>query len=155
MFRSVDGGGTWAAADQGIVADTIYGLPLMLDAEQPATLYLRFKVADLSQRRCGSTWAILPESLPSDVHPTAFAEQGRHRLRAAARHGAPAAGGRGPMLFKSTNCGLDFFQIGTGLPADRAVTSIAFDPANPLRVFVGLVDGGVGNQPLCQHRRRR
>ncbi len=148
VFRSVDGGGTWAAADHGIVADTIYGLPLMLDAEQPATLYTFDSWSRIYRSDdAGSTWAILPESLPSDVHPTAFADKAG--IACVLLLGTGTSGsGRGPMLFKSTNCGLDFFQIGTGLPADRAVTSIAFDPANPLRVFVGLVDGGVGNQPL-------
>lgn len=39
VFRSFDGGATWTAAGQGIVADAIYPLPLALDAEQPAKLY--------------------------------------------------------------------------------------------------------------------
>lgn len=148
VFRSVDGGDTWSAADHGIVADTIYGLPLMLDAEQPATLYTFDSWSRIYRSDdAGSTWAILPERLPSDVHPTAFADKAG--IGCVLLLGTGTSGsGRGPMLFKSTNCGLDFVQIGTGLPDDRAVTSIAFDPADPLRVFVGLVNGGVGNQPL-------
>ncbi len=150
VFRSVDGGNTWTSASNGIVADTVYPLPLMLDAEQPAKLYTfdswgRIYRSDNS----GTNWAILPDSLPSDVHPTAISDVPGVGQPCALLLGTATTGsGRGPMLHRSDDCGLTMTQIGTGLPADVAVTAIRFDPANPLRVFVGLVNGGAGNQPL-------
>ena len=164
VFRSIDGGMTWTAADSGIVADTVYALPLMLDAEQPTRLYTfdswgRIYRSDDS----GTTWAILPGSptgvgaaermgsgvVVSDIHPTAMVDvPGAGQPCALLLGTATSGSGNGAMLYRSNTCGLSYTHIGDGLPDDIAVTSMLFDPANPSRVLVGLVTGGVGNQPL-------
>lgn len=148
VFRSVDGGDHWTAADHGIVADTIYPLPLALDAEQPATLYTFDSWARIYRSTDrGSTWAILPDTLPSDVHPATIVD--KPGFSCTVLLGTATTGtGRGPMLYKSIDCGLSFFQIGTGLPDDVAVVTVSVDPGNANRIYAGLVNGGVGNQPL-------
>ncbi|HWT15744.1 MAG TPA: hypothetical protein VN581_08180 [Patescibacteria group bacterium] len=130
VFRSVDGGATWTAADAGIVADTIYPLPLMLDAEQPAKLYTFDSWARIYRSdNSGTNWVILPDTLPSDVHPSTLVDKPGLACVLLLGTGTNAPG-RGSMLFKSTDCGLSLFQIGAGLPADVAVEAIAFDPAD-------------------------
>lgn len=147
VYRSFDGGATWGAADQGIVADTLYPLPLALDAEQPAKLYTFDSWARIYRSDdSGSTWAILPESLPSDVHPSTIADIPGNVCHVLLGTGTSTPG-RGPMLFKSPDCGLHFTQGGAGLPNDVAVRTIAFDPADPShnRVLVGI-DGDNGSE---------
>lgn len=144
VFRSADGGLNWSRASDGIVADTIYPLPLMLDAELPNKLYTFDSWARIYRTdNGGNNWAILPNSLPSDVVPAALADKpgfGCVVLLGTATVGA----GDGPMLFKSTDCGFSFFQIGAGIPADVAVKAIAFDPTDATHntLLVGIDGAG-------------
>jgi photosystem II stability/assembly factor-like uncharacterized protein len=130
VFRSNDGGTTWSSASNGIVADTYYPLPLILDAEQPNRLYSFDSWGRIYRTDNGGTnWAIMPDTLPSNVHPSVLADKpgiGCTILLGTATD----TSGHGPMLFKSTDCGQSFFQIGAGLPTDEAVTAIAFDPTD-------------------------
>jgi photosystem II stability/assembly factor-like uncharacterized protein len=130
VFRSVDGGNSWTSASRGIVADTNYPLPLIIDAEQPTKLYTFDSWGRIYRTdNRGDNWAILPDTLPSDVHPSALADKPGFSC-VVFLGTATSDVGRGAMLFKSTDCGQSFFQIGNGLPSDDDVVSIAFDPAD-------------------------
>ncbi len=113
VFRSNDGGTTWSSASNGIVADTIYPLPLIIDAETPNRLYSFDSWGRIYRTDNGaSSWAILPDTLPSDVHPATMAD--KPGISCVVLLGtASNSSGKGPMLFKSTNCGQSFFQIGS------------------------------------------
>lgn len=140
IYRSDDGGTTWVAARNGIVADGYYPLPLALDAEQPTTLFSFDSWSRIyrSNNR-GASWAILPDSLPSNVHPATIADVPGVPCKVLLGTATDQAS-TGTMLFGSPNCGLDFAQIGAGLPGEVAVKAIAFDPADVTHntVLVGL-----------------
>lgn len=140
VYRSMDSGFTWEDAGTGIVADSSNPLPLALDAEQPTTLYTFDSWSRIyrSTNR-GNNWAILPESLPSNVHPSTIVDVPGVACKLLLGT-ATDTGGSGTMLFGSPNCGLDFMQIGIGLLPEVAVKAIAFDPADASHntVLVGL-----------------
>jgi len=143
IYRSDDGGVTFAAADAGIVATTIYPLPLMLDAEA----HLRLYTSDSSGRIYrttdrGETWEIVQSDLPAEIVPGRMVDIPVTTCGFLMGTGTQRFLGES-MLWRTIDCGDTFTQIGSGLPGDVVVTALAFNPSAPNEVLVGInYDGG-------------
>lgn len=146
VFKSQDGGTSWTRVSDGLVASSVYPLPLVLDREAPATLYtfdssLRLYRTDNG----GASWRILSSNLPEDFLFDVISD-------VAGEAGSLFIGGVSqittgePQLFKSSDTGLSFQRIGTGLPADARIATITVDPLDANVVYVGVYGSGAVDQ---------
>lgn len=146
VYKTVDAGASWIRASDGIVATSVYPLPLVLDREAPATLY----TADSSLRLYrtddgGVSWQILNDDLDNDFFFSVISD-------VAGEAGSLFIGGRSqvatglPQLFKSSDGGTHFVRIGAGLPADTTIATITVDPLNANTVYVGTNGNSAVNQ---------
>ncbi|MDZ4811164.1 MAG: hypothetical protein SGI99_00930 [Pseudomonadota bacterium] len=146
VYKTVDSGASWARSSNGLVATSVYPLPLALDLEAPDTLYtfdssLRLYRSDNG----GDSWQILDDNLDADFLFSKISD-------VAGEAGSLFIGGVSqsitglPQLFKSSDGGEVFVRIGTGLPADANIASITVDPLNANVVYVGIYGSGAVNQ---------
>lgn len=145
VFKSTDGGASWASASNGIADRNIAALAV--DPVTPTTLYASssdfgpsgiglsgvFKSTDGAQ-----SWTKLPVDpntfLPGLVQAFAIDPQATSTLYA-------AAGGFG--VLKSTDGGTSWTAATSGLPPNVSFTSIAVNPQTPTTVYAGSTDGSV------------
>ncbi len=146
VYKTSDAGASWTRVSNGIVATTVYPLPLVMDREQPDTLY----TSDSSLRLYrtddgGDSWQILDDDLPDDFLFGAISD-------VAGEAGSLFIGGVSqvttglPQLFKSSDGGESFTRVGTGLPADASISMIRVDALNANVVYVGVYGGGAVDQ---------
>jgi photosystem II stability/assembly factor-like uncharacterized protein len=142
VYKTTDAGASWTRASNGIVATSVYPLPLVMDREQPDTLY----TSDSSLRLYrtddgGDSWQILDDDLPDDFLFGALSD-------VAGEAGSLFIGGVSqvatglPQLFKSSDGGVSFVRVGSGLPADASISMIRVDPLNANTVYVGIYGNG-------------
>ena len=131
VYKTLDAGGTWMRASNGIVATTVYPLPLVLDREAPQVLYTSDSSLRLYRSNDGGgSWQILGTNLDQSFLFQTISD-------VAGETGALFIGGVSqattglPQLFKSDATGKTFVRIGTGLPADARIATITVDPLDP------------------------
>ncbi len=138
VYKTTDAGASWARVSDGLVASSIYPLPLALDRELPDTLYTFDSSLRLYRTEDGGlSWQILDHDLPSDFLFYVISD-------VAGESGSLFIGGESqvatglPQLFKSSDGGTTFSRIGAGLPADAQIATITVDPLDANIVFVGI-----------------
>ena len=146
VYKTTDAGANWARKSDGIVATSVYPLPLVLDIEAPNTLYTFDSSLRLYRSQDGAAnWQILATNLDPDFLFQTMSD-------VAGESGSIFIGGVSqtvtglPQLFKSNNRGEVFTRVGTGLPADARIASITVDSLNPNLVYVGIYGAGAVNQ---------
>ena len=146
VYKTLDAGATWTRASNGIVATTVYPLPLVLDREAPQILYTFDSSLRLYRSNDGGgSWQILSTNLNSNFLFQTISD-------VAGETGALFIGGVSqtatglPQLFKSDATGKIFIRVGAGLPADARIATITVDPLNPNLVYVGVYGRGAVNQ---------
>jgi photosystem II stability/assembly factor-like uncharacterized protein len=134
VFKSTDGGMTWARATNGITDLSIDAL--VIDPMTPTTLYAGanqgggvFKSTDGA-----NSWTQL-STAPTIVNALAINPQATSTLYA----GSPFAG-RGT-VFKSTDGGNTWARSGTGLPNGTFI--LAVDPQTPTTLYAGEQSQGI------------
>ena len=142
VFKSVDGGETWRAANDGLRRNPVSSLAI--DPQEPATLYTgtdRYGFGGWGSRGVfkttngGRTWKAVNAgrgTLADDVNALAI-----NPVRPAILYAAAVEDG----LFKTTNGGRSWrkvFDYYNGL-----VTSLAIDPKKPTTVYAGTFSDGV------------
>lgn len=142
VYKTRNAGVNWARASDGIVATTVYPLPLVLDGDAPQILYTFDSSLRLYRSNDGGdTWQILRTNLA-----TSFLFQTISDV--AGETGSVFIGGVSqsttglPQLFKSDATGKNFVRVGTGLPVDARIATITIDPLNPNLVYVGVYGNG-------------
>ncbi len=146
VFRTQDGGVSWTRASDGIVASSVYPLPLVLDREAPATLYtfdssLRLYRTDNG----GGSWRILADDLPEEFLFGVISDVAGTTDSLFIGGVSQTPTGQ-PQLFKSSDGGLSFQRLGTGLPADASIATITVDPLDANVVYVGVYGTGAVDQ---------
>lgn len=142
VFKSTDGGNTFAQASNGLVASTVYPLPLMMDVEAPDHLF----TADSSGRKYrtfngAQTWEIYDGDLPNEIIPGLAVDEPGTTCHFLLSTGTQRFLNE-PMLWQSNDCGDHFERVGIGLPGDEYVTAIAYQDDDPSKVLVGMGNSG-------------
>lgn len=140
LFKSTDGGCSWAPADMGIPGFDPLFTSFAIDPLTPATLYLGTNNQGLFKSiNGGSSWAAINEGLPGKgIGAVALDPSDPWTLYA----GVYEKG-----LFKSTNAGASWAACNSGLPSYSTVIAIAMDPVHPSTLYAStwsaVVENGV------------
>ncbi|MBK8286027.1 MAG: hypothetical protein IPK97_14785 [Ahniella sp.] len=142
VYRSDNNGQTFQPAQRGIVASTVYALPLMLDAEASTKLYTSDSSGRMYRTDNGAdTWEIFRGDFADDLIPGRMVDVPATVCTFVMGSGTQRFANE-PMLWKTTDCGDHFRNIGLGLPPDVVANNIAFNPASPNEVLVGMNGSG-------------
>ena len=142
IFKSIDGGLSWARAQNGIVGSAGYNFRIVLDRDAPDTLYTFDASGRLYRTTDGAAnWALTGYVLPTGVQAQDFADVpgSTTNLFLATSDFSGSATATGGLL-RSTNAGASFAPAGTGLPAGRNFAAVAVDPTTPAVVLAGVDD---------------
>ena len=146
VYKTLDAGANWTRASDGIVATTVYPLPLVLDREAPQVLYTFDSSLRLYRsNNGGGSWQILSTNLDQSFLFQTICDVAGETGSLFIGGVSQAATGL-PQLFKSDATGKNFVRIGTGLPADARIATITVDPLNPNLVYVGVYGNGAVDQ---------
>jgi len=153
IFKSIDGGNTWARAENGLVSSAIWNFNpdppgFLIDADDPQRLY----ALDASQRfnrsnDGGANWSLAGDNTPFDIAVTAMADVpgagnvGSFYIAARRAFGGPLLTEGG--IFKSTDGGVSFAPAGTGVPPSGGMDDVAVDPDNPDLVIAVLREADI------------
>jgi len=152
VYKSADGGQTWAAANTGLPNPRIRSLSI--NPKNPSTLYAAaawkhlqiaedFSSTDPSRAGGvfksldgGNTWSLSSsgfKDLIAVARPIVVDPKDPSRVFVGYT-GTPLSDG----LIISTDSGQTWKDVGTGVPSFPAVGALAIDPANPTTIYAGL-----------------
>ena len=135
IFRSDDGGVSWARKMAGLTGAIYQTGAFAMDAEAPGTLWLFDSFGRLFRTTDGGeNWAATGYTLPDTewVVDIADAPGSIGTLYA-------ASSSRGVLV--SSDSGASFHPLGVGLPTGVAIGRIQVDPLDPQRIIAGLAYG--------------
>ncbi len=138
LFRSNDGGTTWARKQAGLTGVVHEGLSLALDVDAPNRLWVVDAFNRLNRSMDGSeNWALTGYVAPADdwVADLVDVPGDIGKLYLVLENGG--------VMYSSDN-GTSFTPRNTGLPANSAMHSVAVDPSTPMRLLAGI---RVNNDP--------
>jgi len=130
MFKSTDGGATWAPAGPPGFGNTV----MAVDPSDPATVYASYYQGVHKTVDGGTTWT-LASSIPVGVN--ALALDPRLPGTVIAATGWPAATG----VWISRDGAATWAPLGSGLPSQIGVLGVAFDAASPATLYAATVFG--------------
>ena len=153
IFKSTDGGATWASINAGLSDLNISAL--VIDPRTPATLFAATDKGLFKSADAGNTW--VSSQITSSVVALAIDPQAPDILYAGARpnlqvkefddgRGNPrrrkvsGLGGPGGLI-KSTDGGKSWSEINNGLDWFYNNYKISFDPQSPSTLYLGTYDG--------------
>lgn len=142
IFKSTNGGGTWAAINNGLVASGSFStgsiVTLAVDPTTPTTLYAGTSSGLLRSTDGGVNWNPLPLVLSglSAVDAVVIDPTTPTTIYVATTGWGPVGGG----VFKTTNGGTDWSAVGSGLPAApqsglAGVTGLVINPLSPTTLY--------------------
>lgn len=132
LLKSSDGGQTWASIQSGLGFGTVGDL--VIDPQNPATLYAVIPTGFYKSTDAGSSWNRLGIGLPTTGDLVLAIDPATPNVIYA---GATTAG-----VFKSLDGGNSFFKVDAGLPPDR-ITDLLINPRDPASIYVATRDSGV------------
>jgi photosystem II stability/assembly factor-like uncharacterized protein len=149
IFKSADGGSTWAPSMDGIVGSVGYGYPLVRDADAANTLYAVDSTGHLYRTTNGAaTWVQTGYALPpitpslSQINRVADGPASTTRI-----YLATYASG----VLASNDSGATFTAIngsgGSTLPTGVSLQTVVVDPANPNNLLAGTAFNDAGPGP--------
>jgi photosystem II stability/assembly factor-like uncharacterized protein len=137
VFRSADGGGTWAPADPSLPAnDAIQSIAV--NPATPSTVYATSTTTGLhTSWDSGQTWVTTNRQLSGTLSRVAVAPSAPQTVYAGSYDSGP---------FKSTDGGRSWVAINRGLGpdvygTDMSIQSLAVSPINPAMAYVGTCCG--------------
>ncbi|MEM9300643.1 MAG: YCF48-related protein [Pseudomonadota bacterium] len=143
VFRSDDGGVTWAPSRTGLELQT-GGQGLAFDPQDPDRMYIGTLRGPFASRDGGTTWLPINEQLRAEVVNVAVDPTDPDHLLA-------SVGFRPPNYFESFDRGETWQQISLGVDDSRGGTRfIFFHPTDPMILFAGVQSFGQGYQGLLR-----
>ena len=131
VFKSVDGGGSWSAANTGLPETNV--TTLAIDQAAPQTVYVGTDTSGVFKSMDGgSSWSPANAGLPGFPISVLVIDPMSKTLYA----------GIGDEIYRSTNGGSSWTSIYTVSNAS-SVTAVAIDPASPQTLYAGTSDMGV------------
>ena len=135
VWRSVDGGATWASASQGLPADGATAMALdRTPPAEPAKLYAATAAGLFASVDGAATWHLLGAALPGGATRLVVDPRAPDHLYA----GIPDAG-----VFHSADGGSTWSQLRRGLPAPLFSGVFELDPVLPATLYAGTDGKGV------------
>jgi photosystem II stability/assembly factor-like uncharacterized protein len=136
VYRSNDGGTTWAPANDDSIANLGFA-SIAVHPNDPQTVYAgTYGGGFYKTTNGGSSWTLLQSGLPTGFSIfRAIAIDPRNPETV-------LAGGKGG-LFISTDGGGTWKQVTAGFPPEESVTAILIDPTHEGVIYLGTVRGGV------------
>ena len=133
VFKSTDGGASWAGVNTGVSTHHIW--TLAIPAAAPETVYAGSNGGGVFKTtNGGANWAVMNTGLTNlNVFSLAIDP---------AASGTIYAGTSGDGVFKSTNGGTDWAAVNSGL-GNLNIPALAVDPANSAIVYAGTHGSGV------------
>ena len=135
VWRSVDGGATWASASQGLPVDCCTALALDSSLRtEPAEIYAATAAGLFASVDGAATWHLLSAALPGGATRLVIDPRAPDRLYA----GIPGAG-----VYHSDDGGITWSQLRRGLPAPLFSGVFELDPVLPATLYAGTDGKGV------------
>lgn len=141
VFKSEDAGTSWSRVSSGITVSGSGDVPvqaLLLDPTDPNVVYARafdqgplFKTVD-----GGGTW----RQINDHVSAIAIAPSNPQYLYAARAGSTITTSPCCPDVWQSTDGGESWLKKGASAPVGRQLTTIAVDPADPLKLYLGGIE---------------
>ena len=132
VFKSVDGGVSWASASSGLASSPIYALAI--DPATPTTLYAGTYAGIFKSTDGGASWALASNGLTNlHVHTLAVDPASTTTIYA----GTERQGGG---VFKSTDGGASWSAVNNGI-TELYVSSLAVDQQEPNVIYAGTYRG--------------
>jgi photosystem II stability/assembly factor-like uncharacterized protein len=136
VFKSSNGGGSWAAMNSGLTNAIVSALAI--EPQTPAILYAATNGGVFKSSNGGGTWTAMNSGLTSIVSALAIDPKTPSTLYARTQIGE---------AFKSRNGGGIWTAINSGL-TNLYVTALAIDPQTPTTLYAGILgsdlyEGGV------------
>jgi uncharacterized protein (TIGR03437 family) len=135
VYKSVDGGATWQAANDATSAGQNVNA-LAVDGTDPNVVYAgTTQHGVLRTRDGGRSWVVASQGLPlTDVRSLAIDPTDSKTLYAGLENGG---------LFKSIDNGDHWQRNGVGMDTQAQVHAIVIDPANPQTIYAADLHSGV------------
>ncbi len=139
IYKSIDGGVTWNAANSGIAGTTLDVLGLAIDPQNPANLYASLETENSTSgvyksSNGGGSWTLVESNIGG---PIAIDPQTTTTLYVG---GGAQDFGLGSGVVKSTDGGASFTPVNSGL-GSVPVNALAIDPTSPSHVYAGTGSG--------------
>jgi photosystem II stability/assembly factor-like uncharacterized protein len=131
LFRSDDAGVTWVRKQAGFAGRGNVGTAFAMDAQAPGTLWAMDSFGRVNRSTdAGENWAQTGYTVPTG-YATAVVD-------------APGVTGRlyvlpagAPGILASSDNGVSFSALASGLPGSASINRLAIDPTDPLRMIAG------------------
>jgi len=153
LSRSRDGGATWGEAMAAPETNSIYTVPLLVDPQNPETVYVGAPTGLWVSRDGGTTFQLLRQSLP-EMNPTRTRYSGVNDLELDAGQKILLAAPKG--LWSSLDAGFHWTAAALHGVHANEIRFLRFDPFNPRHFlftsFDSLYesrDGGTAFAPLA------
>lgn len=130
VFKSGDGGVSWAAASSGVRASSAN--VVLVDPAAPTTLYAATLDGVAKSLDAGASWTAAGLS-PYRVHALALDPSTPGTMYAGTATG----------LFKTVNAGAIWTQADAGIPSYSYITALAVNPSTPATLFAGTSSHGL------------
>jgi photosystem II stability/assembly factor-like uncharacterized protein len=130
IFKSTDGGATWASSNFGVTNSTVQAL--FVDPLLPARLYAGTAAGLFRSSDAGATWVAINSGLTNTNVSAIVVDPSTAMLYV----------GTGNGVHKSTNQGATWTTSNNGL-SSLGVESLVIDPLTPSTLYAGTILGGV------------
>jgi photosystem II stability/assembly factor-like uncharacterized protein len=147
IVRTEDGGASWEDLTRGIEYIDIHGV--VADPIQQNVVYATTARGFYCSENYGHDWALSVDGVTRDyMHECVALPGSRSAVYMTTANGSPPswlrATGAESAIYRSTDTGLTWQQLGGGLPesSSRMVVSIVPDPEDQRRLYAGISDHG-------------
>lgn len=148
LFKTSNGGLSWQRVENGLIGQADYVSPLLLDPDEPQTLYVFDGYGRMYVSRDGAAswrWNGIWISRDDGVYPTEVVDIPGNTgsfILGIAPTDVIAPADPFPYAIRFDGYGApadpDDIVLPTGLPPGRTVAALAVDPSNPQRVLLGM-----------------
>ncbi len=143
IYKSMDGGATWNSTTLNWSLTNYRSISrLLINPQNPSVVYAATSIGIFRTRNAGATWAIVSGTSGFNVRDIEYRPSDTTTIYATTN----------TKFYKSTNGGVSFTNITTGLPSSSVVgrLAVAVTPADANYVYILAADTGDGYYGIYQ-----